>query len=44
VSGGKDSAVLLDVLAQIEQNYPQSEIIPIIVDEGIKGYRDKAPP
>jgi uncharacterized protein (TIGR00269 family) len=42
VSGGKDSAVLLDVLSQIEQNYPQSEIIAITIDEGIKGYRDRA--
>ena len=42
ISGGKDSAVLLDVLHKIESNFPKSELIPITVDEGIKGYRDKA--
>ncbi|MFW9955863.1 MAG: TIGR00269 family protein [Candidatus Thorarchaeota archaeon] len=42
ISGGKDSAVLLDVLKRIEENYPKSELIPLIIDEGIKGYRDRA--
>jgi len=42
ISGGKDSAVLLHVLHQIEANFPKSELIPVTVDEGIKGYRDKA--
>lgn len=42
VSGGKDSAVLLHVLHQIESNYPQSEIIAVTIDEGIRGYRDEA--
>ncbi len=42
VSGGKDSAVLLDVLFKIEQDYPDTEIIPLTIDEGIKGYRNKA--
>lgn len=42
ISGGKDSAVLLDVLHRIEQNYPKSELIPLTIDEGIRGYRDKA--
>ncbi len=42
ISGGKDSAVLLDVLHRIEQNYPRTELIPLIIDEGIQGYRDKA--
>ncbi|MFW9919149.1 MAG: TIGR00269 family protein [Candidatus Thorarchaeota archaeon] len=42
VSGGKDSAVLLDVLSRIEQKYPKSELIPVTIDEGIRGYRDQA--
>ncbi len=42
ISGGKDSAVLLHVLHSIESNFPKSELIPIIIDEGIIGYRDKA--
>ena len=42
ISGGKDSAVLLDVLHQIEDGFPDSELIPITIDEGIKGYRDEA--
>ena len=35
ISGGKDSAVLLDILHRIEQNYPKSELIPLTIDEGI---------
>ncbi len=42
VSGGKDSAVLLDILTRIESCFPKSEVIPLIIDEGIKGYRDRA--
>ena len=42
ISGGKDSAVLLHILHQIESAFPKSEIIPVIIDEGIVGYRDKA--
>jgi uncharacterized protein (TIGR00269 family) len=42
ISGGKDSAVLLHLLHQIESNFPKSELIPVTIDEGIKGYRDKA--
>lgn len=42
ISGGKDSAVLLHVLYQLEKNYPNTEIVPLTIDEGIKGYRDKA--
>ena len=44
ISGGKDSAVLLEVMHRIEQNYPRSELIPLTIDEGIKGYRDQALP
>ncbi|MHA2114696.1 MAG: TIGR00269 family protein [Candidatus Thorarchaeota archaeon] len=42
ISGGKDSAVLLDILHRIEVNFPKSEIIPVTIDEGIQGYRDEA--
>ncbi|MFX1559960.1 MAG: TIGR00269 family protein [Promethearchaeota archaeon] len=42
ISGGKDSAVLLHVLHKIESNFSKSEIIPVTIDEGIKGYRDQA--
>ncbi len=42
ISGGKDSAVLLDILYKIESNFPKSEIIPVIIDEGIQGYRNEA--
>ena len=42
ISGGKDSAVLLDILHRIEDNFPKSEIIPVTIDEGIKGYRNEA--
>jgi uncharacterized protein (TIGR00269 family) len=42
VSGGKDSAVLLHILQKIESAFPKSEIVPVTIDEGILGYRDKA--
>lgn len=42
ISGGKDSAFLLDVLYNIEKNYPNVTLIPLTIDEGIRGYRDKA--
>ncbi|MFX1580597.1 MAG: TIGR00269 family protein [Promethearchaeota archaeon] len=42
ISGGKDSAVLLHLLHGIESNFPKSELIPVTIDEGIIGYRDKA--
>lgn len=42
ISGGKDSAVLLDVLHKIERRYPHAELVPLTIDEGILGYRDKA--
>lgn len=43
LSGGKDSTVLLDVLAKIEGKYP-TEIIAVCIDEGINGYRDDGLP
>ncbi len=42
VSGGKDSAVLLEILFRIEQDFPGADIVPFIIDEGIRGYRDEA--
>jgi uncharacterized protein (TIGR00269 family) len=42
ISGGKDSAVLLHILNNIESNFPKSELLPVTIDEGISGYRDKA--
>ncbi|TXT56978.1 MAG: hypothetical protein BAJATHORv1_20576 [Candidatus Thorarchaeota archaeon] len=42
ISGGKDSAALLDIVAQIESDYSESEIVPFTIDEGIHGYRDEA--
>lgn len=42
ISGGKDSAVLLDVLHRVEQKYPKTMLIPVTIDEGILGYRDQA--
>jgi uncharacterized protein (TIGR00269 family) len=42
VSGGKDSLSLLRILVEIEEKFPQSEIIAISIDEGVSGYRDEA--
>lgn len=42
VSGGKDSLSLLHILAKVERNFPNASFVAVSVDEGIKGYRDKA--
>ena len=42
ISGGKDSAVLLYILHKIESAFPKSEIVPVTIDEGILGYRNRA--
>jgi uncharacterized protein (TIGR00269 family) len=42
ISGGKDSAVLFHILHGIESAYPDSELVPITIDEGIQGYRNEA--
>jgi len=42
VSGGKDSISLLHILAKTERLHPKSSLVAVIVDEGIKGYRDEA--
>ncbi len=41
VSGGKDSAALLFVLTKLTKHVG-AQLIPILIDEGIAGYRDKA--
>ncbi len=41
VSGGKDSLVLLHILKKLSEKYP-FDLIALTIDEGIKGYRDKA--
>ncbi|NYZ74723.1 TIGR00269 family protein [Candidatus Micrarchaeota archaeon] len=42
VSGGKDSAALLWSIKYLAQMAGNVEVKPVLVDEGIKGYRDKA--
>lgn len=42
LSGGKDSLTLLYILSKIEKAFPESKLIAITVDEGIKGYRRAA--
>lgn len=42
-SGGKDSTVLLHILAKlVRERFPESRIVALTVDEGIGGYRDEA--
>jgi len=41
-SGGKDSSVLLDVLARTFKENPSVEIVALTLDEGISGYRNEA--
>jgi uncharacterized protein (TIGR00269 family) len=42
LSGGKDSATLLHILAKIEKAFPRAALVAGTVDEGIAGYRDEA--
>jgi uncharacterized protein (TIGR00269 family) len=42
VSGGKDSVSLLHILAKMERRHPKVSLVAVIVDEGIKSYRDEA--
>ncbi len=42
VSGGKDSITALHIMHRIFSKRPESKIVCITVDEGIKGYRDKS--
>lgn len=42
LSGGKDSLSLLHILSKTEEKQQNSSLIAVIVDEGIKDYRDEA--
>lgn len=42
VSGGKDSAAMLHVLDKLARKIGNITLIPVLIDEGIKGYREKA--
>ena len=42
VSGGKDSLSILHILAKLKRSRPKTTLTAVIVDEGIKGYRDEA--
>lgn len=42
VSGGKDSLTLLTIFNDIEKRFPDSEMKAILIDEGIKHYREQA--
>ncbi len=42
VSGGKDSLTLLHVLKKLGSRFPKFKLKALIIDEGIKGYRDEA--
>lgn len=41
VSGGKDSIALLHVLHKLSRKMPGWRVTAVLVDEGIKGYREK---
>ena len=42
ISGGKDSAAMLHVLDKMSKRIGNITLIPVLIDEGIKGYRGKA--
>ncbi|WP_456471653.1 TIGR00269 family protein [Methanocaldococcus sp.] len=42
ISGGKDSLVMAHILNKIFKNIPDTKISCIFINEGIKGFRDKA--
>ena len=42
LSGGKDSVSLLQILSTIEEDFPQSTLSAILIDEGVEGYRREA--
>ena len=41
ISGGKDSLTLLHILNKLSKQNPKIKLTAILIDEGIKGYRDK---
>lgn len=42
ISGGKDSGMLLHLLENITKRRKNTELFALILDEGIKGYRDES--
>jgi len=42
VSGGKDSMSMLYILSQVFANHRDVELLTLIVDEGLTGYREKS--
>jgi len=42
VSGGKDSSTMAYIMWKLSQRHRQTKLIGLIIDEGIKGYRDKS--
>jgi len=40
VSGGKDSVVMMRILAKIERDFPEADLIAFTIDEGVPGYRE----
>lgn len=40
ISGGKDSLTLLHILSKLSKQNPKIKLTAIMIDEGIKGYRD----
>src|SRR3989338_993944 len=41
LSGGKDSLTLLHLLSKLSKQNPKIKLTAILINEGIKGYRDK---
>lgn len=41
LSGGKDSMAALNILAKLSEKAPRSKLFAIMIDEGVRGYRDK---
>ena len=40
ISGGKDSLTVLSILNKLSKQNPKIKLTAIMIDEGIKGYRD----
>ncbi|HID16591.1 MAG TPA: hypothetical protein EYP16_07325 [Candidatus Atribacteria bacterium] len=40
VSGGKDSVVMMCIMAKIESEFPEASLVAVTIDEGIPGYRE----
>lgn len=42
VSGGKDSLTMAYIMWRLSRRHPETELVGLIVDEGIRGYRDRS--